>query len=160
MSLVTNGTSSPNRLHTCWTSGSGKWTSNADYTSDVVSVLTKMGFAFTTGNDAPRGGKTGNYVEVQTNLNEARQFTQIDIDVAKAKLEAEQKIKNEEAIKRQAKAVDFAKANPQHVEWFKAVKNENSKTRKAFWGAITFKNSLGVSASELLDAYVKVYGAI
>lgn len=164
ISLVEGGTKSTNKLRTCWTSGSGRFTSNLDYTTDTFSALNKMGLPCTKGNDAPRGGQTGNFVEIAPEavamLLDARNFTQIAIDEAKAKFDAEQKIKNEEAEKRQLRAVAFAKANPQHVVGFQSVKNENSKTRKGFWGAITFKNSLGVSASELLDVYVKVYGTI
>lgn len=35
-----------------------------DYTNDVVDVLKKLGVKYKIGNDAPRGGKLGTYVEV------------------------------------------------------------------------------------------------
>lgn len=50
------------------TTGSGRFTSNLDYTSDVKNLLTKLGIKYKSGNDAPRGGLTGNYIAVQTKI--------------------------------------------------------------------------------------------
>lgn len=50
------------------TSGSKRYTSNLDYTKDVEKLLRTLGVKFKSGNDAPRGGKTGNYIIVLTKI--------------------------------------------------------------------------------------------
>lgn len=57
-------------IRTCHTSGSGRFTSNLDYTSDVVELFNLLGLKFEQGNDSPRGGKTGNFVRVTTKIND------------------------------------------------------------------------------------------
>ena len=56
------------RVYTCHTSGKGRFTSNLDYTQRTVAALQIAGLElskdFRAGNDAPRGGHTGNYVEL------------------------------------------------------------------------------------------------
>lgn len=58
------------RQYTCHTSGRGRFTTNIDRTEDAINILKlaglKINVDFTTGNDSPRGGKTGNYVELTT----------------------------------------------------------------------------------------------
>jgi len=57
-----------NRVYTCHTSGRGRFTTNIDRTDDAIKILEdaglKLNIDFVTGNDSPRGGKTGNYVEL------------------------------------------------------------------------------------------------
>ena len=59
---------SKERVYTCHTSGSGRFTSNIDRTEDAIKILKDAGLKikvdFLTGNDSPRGGKTGNYIEL------------------------------------------------------------------------------------------------
>lgn len=50
------------------TSGSGRFTSNLDYTKDTENLLKLLGLKFKVGNDAPRGGLTGNFIEVLTKI--------------------------------------------------------------------------------------------
>ena len=50
------------------TSGSGRFTANLDYTADTESLLTLLGVKFKSGNDAPRGGLTGNYITILTRI--------------------------------------------------------------------------------------------
>ena len=56
------------RVYTCHTTGSGRFTSNIDRTNDAIEVLKdaglKLNIDFVSGNDSPRGGKTGNYVDL------------------------------------------------------------------------------------------------
>ncbi len=56
------------RVYTCHTSGSGRFTTNIDRTENTIEILKDAGLKFAvdfiTGNDSPRGGKTGNYVEL------------------------------------------------------------------------------------------------
>ena len=56
------------RQYTCHTSGSGRFTTNIDSTADTIDTLEraglKRGIDFVFDNDSPRGGKTGNYVEL------------------------------------------------------------------------------------------------
>ena len=55
-------------IRPCSTSGSKKYTTNLDYTSDVKKLLSLLGVKFESGNDAVRGGLTGNYIKVLTKL--------------------------------------------------------------------------------------------
>ena len=56
------------RVYTCHTSGRGRFTTNIDRTEDAIKTLKDAGLEitvdFVTGNDSPRGGKTGSYVEL------------------------------------------------------------------------------------------------
>ena len=47
-----------------WTSGRGRFCSNCDYTRDIIEVLDALRIKYTTGNDAPRGGLTGNFIKI------------------------------------------------------------------------------------------------
>ncbi len=57
-------------IRPCYTSGSGRFTSNQDHTDLVVHCLNKMNVKFTLGNDAPRGGATGRWIEIKTKFKE------------------------------------------------------------------------------------------
>jgi len=57
-----------NTIRPCYTSGSGRFTTNLDYTNNVTSLLDLLGVKYITGNDSPRGGKTGNFIKVTTKL--------------------------------------------------------------------------------------------
>jgi len=50
------------KVRTCHTSGSGRFTSNIDSHAATVEGLTKLGLKFKQGNDAAKGGKTGQWV--------------------------------------------------------------------------------------------------
>ena len=43
---------------------------NSDHTSEVCALLDKLGVKYEKGNDAPRGGLTGNYIRIITNIVE------------------------------------------------------------------------------------------
>ena len=62
--LLTQG----GKVRTCHTSGRGRFTSNLDYTNETIKALCLLGLKlnedFKKGNDAPKGGLTGNYVEL------------------------------------------------------------------------------------------------
>ena len=62
--LLTSG----KRVYTCHTSGQGRFTTNIDRTDDTIRVLRLAGLKqyidFIVDNDSPRGGLTGNYVEL------------------------------------------------------------------------------------------------
>lgn len=58
------------RIRPCKTSGSGRFTKNADYTADICAALDILGFDYIVGNDSPRGGKTGNYIQLLTFIEE------------------------------------------------------------------------------------------
>lgn len=51
-------------IRTGYYTGSGKYTRANDVTADVSQILNQIGIKHTTGNDAPRGGTSGNYVEI------------------------------------------------------------------------------------------------
>ena len=56
------------KIHTCHTSGRGRYTTNLDYTADTIEALNALKLVknvdFVVGNDAPKGGLTGNYVKL------------------------------------------------------------------------------------------------
>ena len=53
------------KIRTCWKTGTGRFCHNLDYTSDFITLLAKLGVRYEIGNDAPLGGKTGNYVQIK-----------------------------------------------------------------------------------------------
>lgn len=53
-----------NIIRPCWTSGRGRFTTNLDYTEQLKSLLSSLKVRYTVGNDAPRGGKCGNYIKI------------------------------------------------------------------------------------------------
>ena len=53
------------KIRTCWNTGTGSFCHNLDYTSDFTTLLAKLGVRYEIGNDAPRGGKNGNYVQIK-----------------------------------------------------------------------------------------------
>ena len=54
--------SGKNIIRPCHTSGRGRFCKNMDYTREVAALLKKANIKFVQGNDAPRGGKEGNYI--------------------------------------------------------------------------------------------------
>ena len=57
-----------NVIRPCSTSGQGRFTTNLDYTSMVMHILSAIGVKYEFGNDAPRGAKTGNYIKITTKI--------------------------------------------------------------------------------------------
>jgi hypothetical protein len=56
-------------VRTCHTSGQGRFCSNIDSHAATVDGLTKLGLKFTQGNDAPKGGKTGQWVKLSEKVS-------------------------------------------------------------------------------------------
>lgn len=52
-------------IRPCWTSGTGRYCSNLDYTNVTCCLLDMMHVQYERGNDAPRGGLTGNFVKIK-----------------------------------------------------------------------------------------------
>ena len=52
----------------CKTSGSGRFTTNLDYTDSTSMELKMLGLKIEVGNDAPRGGATGKYIKMLTKI--------------------------------------------------------------------------------------------
>jgi hypothetical protein len=63
------------KVRTCHTSGSGRFTSNIDSHAATVDALNKLGLKFTQGNDAPKGGKTGQWISL--NDKKAKDITKL-----------------------------------------------------------------------------------
>jgi len=57
-----------NLIRPVHTSGSGRFTQNLDYTEKCLEILTFLKLKFEVGNDAPRGGLTGNYIKILTKI--------------------------------------------------------------------------------------------
>ena len=51
-------------IRPCHTSGTGRYTRNMDYTDDIIRLLKSLHVMFEIGNDAPRGGLTGNFFKI------------------------------------------------------------------------------------------------
>lgn len=54
-----------NVIRPCWTSGTGRFCKNLDYTDDVCNLLDALRVGYETGNDAPRGGLYGNFLIIR-----------------------------------------------------------------------------------------------
>ncbi len=68
MQLAKSLLTEKNRVNTCWTSGKGRFITNMNYQDNTIDVLEraglKKGIDFIVGNDSPRGGKTGQFIEL------------------------------------------------------------------------------------------------
>src|SRR5699024_2526306 len=53
-----------NKIYPVHTSGSGRFTSNIDLSYRIENFLEAHSYKFKKGNDAPRGGKTGDFIKV------------------------------------------------------------------------------------------------
>lgn len=51
-----------------YTSGSGRFTKNVQNGPAVMALLERIGVKFEAGNDAVRGGITGNYIKIKTKI--------------------------------------------------------------------------------------------
>lgn len=51
-----------------YVSGSKRFASNQDHTYAISNLLDLLGVKFESGNDAPRGGLTGNYIKILTKI--------------------------------------------------------------------------------------------
>ena len=51
-----------------YTTGSGRFTKNMQHGPTVMALLQAIGVKFETGNDAPRGGMTGNYIKIKSKI--------------------------------------------------------------------------------------------
>lgn len=56
-------------IRPCTTSGRGRFTTNLDYTADVCRLLDQLKIKYISGNDSPRGGKTGNCIKILTKID-------------------------------------------------------------------------------------------
>jgi hypothetical protein len=57
-----------NTIRPVHTSGRGRFTSNMDYTKDIVSLLSCIGIETILTNDSARGGLTGNLLTITTKI--------------------------------------------------------------------------------------------
>ena len=55
-------------IRPCYIQGNGRFSQNADHTEEILNVLRLLNINFYFGNDAPRGGKPGNYIEIRTKI--------------------------------------------------------------------------------------------
>jgi len=91
-------------VHTGYYQGSGRHSKAVDLTFTISAILEGKGIAHETGNDAPRGGVSGNYVKV----------------TMPAFLKEVKKVMAEEAAKREAERKAFLEkqeAQRKHLEW-------------------------------------------
>ena len=63
-----------NVIRPCWTSGRGRFTTNLDYTQQLEDILTLLKVRYIVGNDAPKGGKCGNYIYIILNKRDANKI--------------------------------------------------------------------------------------
>ena len=57
-------------IRPCNAAGRGRFIHNADHTLEFCALLDRLGVKYEKGNDAPRGGLTGNYIRVITKIVE------------------------------------------------------------------------------------------
>jgi hypothetical protein len=64
LSLVEQWVHTNDLIRPCYTTGSGRWTKNSDHADLVRHILsTALGLTYDHGNDAPRGGGTGQWIK-------------------------------------------------------------------------------------------------
>ena len=68
-SLINGTNNGSNIIRPCHTSGRGGFCSNLDYTKETEELLQLLGLKFKSGNDAPRGGLTGNFIFIITKID-------------------------------------------------------------------------------------------
>lgn len=85
-------------LRPVYTTGRGKYTSNMDRTHELVNLCKALGLTYTTGNDAPRGGACGAWMELDQRSRRILAGIRKDKAAeAKAKKDAEEAAKAQEA---------------------------------------------------------------
>ena len=65
-----SGMISGGMIRPCYTSGHGRFIINQDHMAAVCMYFDRLGLKYETGNDAPRGGKTGQYIKIITKITE------------------------------------------------------------------------------------------
>jgi len=55
-------------IRPCRVTGSGSYIKNVDHTKDITEGLKLLRLKIEEGNDAPRGGKPGNYIKILTKI--------------------------------------------------------------------------------------------
>lgn len=59
-----------NIVRPTWYSGYGRFAKTFDYSLDIRAALTACKIKYVEGNDAPRGGKSGNYIKILTKITD------------------------------------------------------------------------------------------
>ena len=59
---------SGSRIRPVYTLGSGRFITMQDHTIALVQILEVLGIRYEKGNDAPRGGQCGNYIDIKTKI--------------------------------------------------------------------------------------------
>tara|TARA_R100001591_G_scaffold75757_1_gene83607 strand:- start:148 stop:477 length:330 start_codon:yes stop_codon:yes gene_type:complete len=55
-----------NKIYHTFSEGRGRYAKYNSYAYYIEGLLQKLGYKYTEGNDAPRGGKTGDYIKVSS----------------------------------------------------------------------------------------------
>lgn len=55
-------------IRPCKVTGTGMFAHTSDYTYQILELLTKLKLKFEVGNDAPRGGKSGDFIKIITKI--------------------------------------------------------------------------------------------
>ena len=63
-SYMVNGS----RIRPVYTLGSGRFITKQDHTFAIEQLLELLGIRYEKGNDAPRGGQVGNYIDIKTKI--------------------------------------------------------------------------------------------
>lgn len=156
------------KVSTCYTSGSGRFTSNQDHHSATANILTKLGVLFTQDNDAPRGGKTGQWVMVAegTTLDWMEQMKQ---EKAEAQAKAAAKREAWEAQANAAKAAvmeeaDSITVDEQFIADVKAASLlsgvEKSNRSASAFKALLERNGIEKIESDFWTVYRRVKSSI
>jgi len=55
-------------IRPCYTLGSGRFISYHDHSQSIEAILKEIGVEYVVGNDAPRGGLTGKFIQITTKI--------------------------------------------------------------------------------------------
>lgn len=148
--------------------GSGRYTTNVDSTEATQRLLNALGLTFTVGNDAPRGGKLGDFIRLtdaaQAQIAGIRQQLQAAADLLAAE-RAIIRAQNDAIFEvRVEKATDWANNNPYiWAEWLEwgAAEPRTSKQRSSWWRAVAhrYQSAVEVVGRTLEFIFYEKYGA-
>lgn len=109
-------------IRPCHYTGSGKRISVVDNGPEVESLLNSLGLGYTTGNDAPRGGKIGDFIRLDDasmkRLAGVRKQVRTEKMISEAKAQAEKQAEQIAASERYAPIVGDHKTVL--IEWWKS----------------------------------------
>ena len=130
------------RIYPCYYSGKGRFSTKAGGTCKTEHYLTKLGIDYTLGNDSPRDGWSGNYIELSKKGE--KQVSKYRAEI-KAKNEVEKLAAEKLAAEQKQQHLDLLASLPEKFKF------------ETLWYNVEGKNISGLSWSSYRDSLKKQY---